>query len=172
MKKELRKIYINKRNNISNKLEKDKNILNFLNKVIEKYDKIMIYYPISSEINLLDIINFNSDKKFYLPYCCENEIEVRYLDKINDLVKDEVGILSSNLKTNDEIDVVIAPAVACNNKFYRLGYGGGYYDRFLKGKNVVKIMVVYDEALIDIDFQESFDVQFDYIVTDKKVLSR
>ena len=101
MKKELRKIYINKRNNISNKLEKDKNILNFLNKVIEKYDKIMIYYPISSEINLLDIINFNSDKKFYLPYCCENEIEVRYLDNINDLVKDEVGILSSNLKTND-----------------------------------------------------------------------
>ena len=172
MKQQLRKICINKRNSISGKEEKDKNILLFLNTIIEKYNKIMIYYPISSEINILNIINENANKKFYLPYCNNGQIEVRFLDNINDLVKDDVGILSSKIRTNDELDVVIAPAVACNKKFYRLGYGGGYYDRFLKDKNVIKIAVTYEETLIENDFQESFDIVFDYIVTDKKIIRR
>lgn len=170
MKKDLRKICINKRNTISNKQEKDNKILFYLRNIIEKYDKIMIYYPISSEINILDIINEN--KKFYLPFCKNKEMEARYLSDINDLVKDEVGILAPKYSTNDEVDVVIAPAVACNTKFYRLGYGGGYYDKFLQNRNVIKIAITYEETLIEDDFQEVFDVQFDYIVTDEKVLSR
>ena len=172
MKKELRKIFINKRNCIIEKEEKDRKIISLLNNIIKDYNKIMIYYPIGSEINILPIIEDNKDKKFYLPYCNKQEIEVRYIDDFNTLIKDDVGILSSKIKTDEEIDVVIAPAVACNTKFYRLGYGGGYYDRFLKNKKVKKITITYDEALIENDFQELFDIAFDYIVTEEKILSR
>lgn len=171
MKKQLRKEFLTQRNNIGKRREKDQQICEFINAIIEKYERIMIYYPISSEPNILSIIE-NSEKKFYLPYCNKNNIEPRYLENVNDLIKDDVNIYSSKIKTNDELEVVIAPAVACNKQFYRLGYGGGFYDRFLENKDIIKIVVVYDELLTNINFQESFDISFDYIVTEKEVLKR
>lgn len=172
MKKELRKIFLEKRRNIINRESKDKIIVSNINSIIEKYQRIMIYYPISSEPNILNIIKREDKKFFYLPFCDKNNIEPRLLTDLNNLIKDEVNILSSNIKTSDNMEVVIAPAVACNDDFYRLGYGGGYYDRFLQNKDVIKITVLYDDLLTNIKYQETFDVKFDYIVTEKRILKR
>ena len=70
------------------------------------------------------------------------------------------------------IEVVIVPAVAMNRQFFRLGYGKGYYDRFLKYKNVLKIAVVYNDFLIDEQYQDEWDVCFDYIVTEKEIIKK
>ena len=172
MKDKLRKIALEKRKNILNKELKDKEIVKKLNTLIKKYDKIMLYYPIKSEPDILNIFYENNDKQFYLPFCNRSNIEIRYLNDLNCLIKDDVNIYSSDIKTNDEVDVVIAPAVACNNNFYRLGYGGGYYDRFLRNKNVLKIMVVYQALITDVQYQEEFDIQFDYIVTEEEILKK
>ena len=83
-----------------------------------------------------------------------------------------VDQLVESFECNDLMEVVIVPAIAMNNQFYRLGYGKGYYDRFLKNKNVLKIAVVYHEFLIDDQYQDEWDVQFDYIVTDLKVIEK
>ena len=130
----------------------------------------MIYYPISNEPNILNIMENN--KNYYLPYCINGDIEVRKIVSLDDLEKDEANVLSSKVKTNDMIEVVIVPAVAMNRHFFRLGYGKGYYDRFLKYKNVLKIAVVYNDFLIDEQYQDEWDVCFDYIVTEKEIIKK
>lgn len=168
MKKELRKKIIKQRMQDN---EKDKMIVEKLKQLIEGYKNILVYYPLKEEINILDILN-NKNYNFYLPYCFNNNIEVRKFTSFNNLENDEEGILSSVTKTNDEMDVVVVPAVAMNRKMYRLGYGKGYYDRFLKDKNVLKIGLVYDIFIIEEDFQDEWDICFDYIITEKEIIKR
>ena len=89
---------------------------------------------------------------------------------MNDLELDLYNVPTSKIKTNDEVEVAIVPAVAMNNKKYRLGYGKGYYDKFLKNKDILKIAVVNSEFVIDVDYQDEWDVCFDIIVTEKEVI--
>ena len=55
-----------------------------------------------------------------------------------------------------------------DSNFYRLGYGGGFYDRFLKNLNAYKIIPIAEELLIDSLPIENIDVKCDCIVTQKK----
>lgn len=171
MKSILRKEILEARKRIVDKDLRDYIICTWLKNLIEDYDKIMIYYPISNEPNLLDIMD-NSNKSFYLPFSKDSNLEIRKIVNLNDLEEDEEHVPSSKIKSDDSMDVVIVPAIAMNKQFYRLGYGKGYYDRFLKNKNVLKIAVVYHEFLIDDQYQDEWDVQFDYIVTDLKVIKK
>lgn len=170
MKELIRKEILNKRKNIEFKDQKDLMIINHLKSIINDFNNIMIYYPISNEPNILNIMENN--KNYYLPYCINKDIEVRKIVSLDDLEKDEANVLSSKVKTNDMIEVVIVPAVAMNRQFFRLGYGKGYYDRFLKYKNVLKIAVVYNDFLIDEQYQDEWDVCFDYIVTEKEIIKK
>jgi len=145
-------------------------IINNLKPLIKNYNKILIYYPIYNEIDILSIMGIYKDKQFYLPYTYPEYIEIRKLESLSDLEGDLYNVPSSKIKTNDEVEVAIVPAVAMNFKKYRLGYGKGYYDKFLKNKNIVKIAIVNSKYLIDIDYQDEWDVCFDYIVTEKEVI--
>ncbi len=171
MKSILRKEILEARKKIVDKEFRDYIICTWIKNLIEDYDKIMIYYPISNEPNILNIMD-NSNKSYYLPFSNDNNIEIRKIVDLNDLEEDDEHVPSSKIKCNDLMEVVIVPAIAMNNQFYRLGYGKGYYDRFLKNKNVLKIAVVYHEFLIDNQYQDEWDVQFDYIVTDLKVIEK
>ena len=67
------------------------------------------------------------------------------------------------------MDFIIVPALAADRKNYRLGYGGGFYDRFLKlVPNAVKIVPVHEMFVIEELPVEDFDVPVDLIVTDAK----
>lgn len=171
MKQTLRKKILNDRKQLNNLEVLNNKIIDKLKILIKNYNKILIYYPISNEPNILDIMNDDS-KDYYLPYSLNHNLEVRKLVDLNNLERDECNILSSKIKTNDEIEVAIVPSVAMNYDMYRLGYGKGYYDRFLKNKDIIKIAVVYDQFLIEDKFQDEWDVCFDYIVTETKIIKR
>ena len=68
-------------------------------------------------------------------------------------------------------DLIIVPAIAIDRNFHRLGYGRGYFDRYLKkAKNSHKLGVCLDEFLLDDVFPEIHDVALDTIITEKTVL--
>lgn len=71
-------------------------------------------------------------------------------------------------------DVCIAPLLAADGQFRRLGYGGGYYDRYFarEGRGAFKIGICYDVQLIKTIPAEAHDARLDVIVTDKRVLRR
>ena len=70
-----------------------------------------------------------------------------------------------------EIDVVIAPLLAADRQGGRLGYGGGYYDRFFaEHPNALKIGYCFDFQLTKEVPTESTDIRLDIVVTDKQII--
>lgn len=132
--------------------------------ILDNYEHIGIYYPIGAEINVLDIINLYPQKSFYLPITRENISFLKY--KPGDtLIKgpfhtmEPIGAEISR----DEIECFIIPCVGISKNKRRIGYGKGYYDRYLEGYHGMKIGVCYSGASeLDIELGEN-DVMLDYI---------
>lgn len=74
----------------------------------------------------------------------------------------------TELVSKDEIDVIIVPGIVFDPKGYRIGYGGGYYDRFIPGFNGELISIAFEEQVIEQVPYECHDIPVHSIVTDKK----
>lgn len=72
----------------------------------------------------------------------------------------------------DLIDLIIVPGIAFDHQGYRVGYGGGYYDRFLSKikPTVPKISIAFHLQLIDKVPKDHFDIPVDYIYTEKEII--
>ena len=72
-------------------------------------------------------------------------------------------------KPTVEPDVVLVPLLAFDERGYRLGYGGGFYDRTLKRlrklKPIVAVGLAYDEQKVDAVPAESYDEKLDWVLT-------
>ncbi len=68
------------------------------------------------------------------------------------------------------IGAVIVPGVAFDTAGGRLGFGAGYYDRFLCGINAVKIGVCYECQIAENTYQAEHDIAMDYIVTERRLI--
>jgi 5-formyltetrahydrofolate cyclo-ligase len=87
------------------------------------------------------------------------------------LVKGRFGIMEPHLhRPAGALDVVIVPGVAFDKQGYRLGYGKGYYDRFLSGSNALPIGLAYGFQLIEKLPQESHDVRLDAVATESGII--
>lgn len=130
---------------------------------------IMLFYPLASEVNLLELLE-DDDKCFYLPRVNGKDLECCPYKRGNDLLLSPLNISEPCCEAVDksEIDLIFTPALMADRNFYRLGYGGGFYDRFLKNLNAYKIIPIAEELLIDSLPIENIDVKCDCIVTQKK----
>ena len=79
----------------------------------------------------------------------------------------KMGLIESRNSTEIIPDVVVVPLLAFNNKGYRIGYGGGYYDRYLANKHVLKVGLAYSWMLEEFK-EDDFDVRMDIIVTENE----
>lgn len=135
---------------------------------------IMIYMPLKYEIDITSLLTF-SDKNFYLPKCVENEIKVIKYEKNMQLKKSGFNVLEPN--SNDFVDekildTIFIPALCCDVNKNRLGYGCGFYDRFLKklNSNTNKIIVASEEMCFEKIPTNDFDEKADFIVTEINIL--
>ncbi|MGN7479413.1 5-formyltetrahydrofolate cyclo-ligase [Solibacillus silvestris] len=68
----------------------------------------------------------------------------------------------------EELDVIIVPGVVFDRRGYRIGFGGGYYDRYLAGFNGKRISLSFKEQLLNNIPRESHDLPVHIILTDKE----
>ncbi len=71
--------------------------------------------------------------------------------------------------TKESFEVVLVPGIAFDANGYRIGYGKGYYDKFLAGIKAIKIGIAYDFQIVQAVPFEEHDLSMDYIITEKKV---
>lgn len=69
-------------------------------------------------------------------------------------------------------DLIIVPALCFDEKLYRLGHGGGYYDRFLEGTEALAIGLCRERLVLNAVPAEPHDRPVDMLVTEKKVRNR
>ena len=66
------------------------------------------------------------------------------------------------------IDLIIVPGVIFDREKNRLGYGKGYYDRYLSNKDIYKIGICFSDQVIDLLPSESHDIKMNIIITEKE----
>lgn len=173
-KSELRKIQKNIRNslNINELSEKISDKLFALPEFISAKN-IFTYISFGSEINTSQILNLKS-KNIFVPKIIDNSMIMVKYDE-NHLVENKYGILEplSNAQTlPTENDVIIVPALACDENFNRLGYGGGFYDKYLKNTNSVKIVLLPDKLFLNEIPSDIYDQKPDIIITESRIIRR
>ena len=171
-KKLLRREMINIRANIHDKEAKSKQIINKIIKldIYQKSKVVALYKSLDMEVNLDFLIDFsiNNGKIVLLPKVIDNDILFIKYNKGDLLEKSKFKVLEpiNNNQYNGVIPLVIVPGLAFDNNNNRLGYGKGYYDRFLKNKSIYKIGVCFKEQLINNVITSLDDVKMDLILTD------
>ena len=151
-------------------------------KILKKFNfkkKIFIggYFPINSEIGCLDVLEEleKNEFKISLPVIKKNNSMDFYNWSFQEPLKiNKLGIPEPNSKKKVYPDVLIIPLVGFDKNKFRLGYGGGYYDRYInKVLNFKKVFTVG----FAFSFQElkkipinKFDQKLDIILTDKRII--
>lgn len=186
MKKEFRKKVIESRKNKSADF-----VLNNSNLITEKLlqmkdirnaTNIMLYLDFNNEVQTDNLIQkLLSLKKIVSSPVTIKENHTLIPTQITDL-KDGLRIGTYGIREPNEtsptidikaLDVVIVPAVAYDIDCYRLGYGGGFYDRFLENlrKDAITIGIAFDFQIFNSIPKETHDAQLNYIVTETRIIT-
>lgn len=181
-KKALRKILREKRRNIpkDKKAKYDKIISE---KIIQSdyfkmAEQVLVFASTDEEFDTRYIIERcrHEHKRVFYPRCLDKNGNMEFfkVDCVGDLEIGIMGILEPKSTCKPykykENDIVIVPALSVDKNHYRIGYGGGYYDRFLKNFNGVSICPCYEEMRTECLPADEYDIKVSVIATDKEVL--
>ena len=150
---------------------------------IESSKNTLLYSPYKTEVKLNLVINEikSNSNNIYLPKIFPNkELRFNLLSDKSILVKNKYGI--NEIDDNDSyialerFNTVFIPFVGVDKKGFRLGYGGGYFDRALEKVKLCasKPLIVgmgYDYQILDISYGESHDMKYDIVITESRILS-
>lgn len=175
-KKELRKELIRRRREMDKNYREE--ICNLIyNKLIGlpeiiKAEVILTYVSTEIEVDTVKFIKkmLEAGKTVAVPKC-EGK-NMRFI-KISDLDSLKTGAfeipepVGDNEITDFKNSVCITPALAFNENGFRLGYGGGYYDRFAESYNGVSVGICYEEFIGEIPLSE-YDLPVKILITEKK----
>ena len=135
------------------------------------------YYPSNYEIDDLDILDLLEKKNFKvsLPIIKkENQMNFYSWSRNDPLKINKFGIPEPVSSKIFYPDILLVPLVAYDVSLNRLGYGGGYYDRYIekieKIKKVTKIGLAFSFQKISSIPINQYDKKLDFIVTEKEIL--
>lgn len=180
-KKALRKEIIKKRAMLSDKeiIDKSHSILDRLLNIPEfiNSDCVLVYIDYNHEVSTRAIINYciENNKSIYAPKVIGDYMEFIRFEDYNSLMKSSMGILEPTgddiYLSGDSKDIAIIPGVVFDTDCNRIGYGGGFYDKYLEVHPwLVKVAVAFELQIIDSIESEEFDIKPDIIVTDRRII--
>ena len=153
------------------------NIYSYLKKKNYNLKIIGGYYPSNHEINDLEILNyfFKRGSTISLPKIKKKSQMEFYKWYKNDLLFiNKYGIPEPETTNRVYPDILFVPLVAFDKKLNRLGYGGGFYDRYIqkisKKKKVVKVGLAFSFQKLKTIPVNKHDKKLDIIITEKEII--
>ncbi|GAV21965.1 5-formyltetrahydrofolate cyclo-ligase [Carboxydothermus pertinax] len=185
-KKFLRKEILNKRaGQLPEEIEeKSAKILQLL-KSFRDYQQsrtVMVYLDFRGEVRTREIIKdlWAHGKRVVIPVTILSEKKLLpvYLWDFGDLMEGTYGILEPKEEKRqvvalEEIDLILVPGVAFDLKGNRLGYGAGFYDRFLSKlrPGVKKVALAFELQIVPKIVSGPHDIPMDYIITEERLIN-
>ena len=182
-KKSLRKEIIEKRDSVNagQRAEFENRIFNNLISypVFAESQTVLIYYSVKGEIDTQSIIDrcFLNGKKVALPVCGKNgKMDFYYIKSRSDLISGKYGIPAPDTAKCEAVEefsraICVVPALCFDKRGARLGYGGGFYDRFLSEHSVKTAGLCFSGFLFDEIPCEQHDVLIDAVITENGVIN-
>ncbi len=179
-KSDLRKQSLLKRNGISDKLKKDTAISNnlFSFTPFQEAETVLVYVSSKGEADTKSIISycFENNKKVAVPYCKDKDgnMEFYLIDSFDCLNYGCFGINEPDINkcvklTDFSNSLIIVPGLSFDLNGNRLGYGKGYYDRFLKKYAFISVGLCYNSLIADQVPAEKHDMRVDYLITENGI---
>ena len=176
-KKSLRNLLLERRDNTSHDLLKiaSKKIQKRLDKIFafKNAKTIGVYYPIGSEIFTQDIIQelLSKGREVFLPKVIGESMEFRKIIDFSSLEPGNFDIMEpkEECPVDNNLDVILIPTVGISQTGVRLGYGYGFYDRFLAKNKTVAISLTLEKQIIKNIPKSEHDIIMDWIVTEDKM---
>ena len=142
-------------------------------KIISEAKSIGCYYSIGSEVRTQEIINhfLSENKSVSLPKVSQDSMSFRRIENLSRLEKGEYDISEpkDNAPIEQNHDVVLVPCIGLDKSGNRIGYGVGFYDKYLGGKDVTKIALAYSKQIVKTIPASIDDVKMDWIITEKDI---
>ncbi len=148
---------------------------------IREAKTVLCYVSTEIEVDTRQFIAelINTGKKVAVPRCEgeKSEMNFYYINSLDELSDGSFGVLEpdpqkSIMVGNTKNSVCIVPAFMFDKKGYRLGYGKGYYDRYLSRYEGSTIGICYSENLQAELFHGKYDRAVDLVVTDREIIRK
>ena len=138
---------------------------------------VLAYFSFRQEPDLSPLFqNNNRQQRWGFPRCVGQSLMWHLWRPGEKLVRGKYGILEASATSPtvsaQEVDLILVPTVACDRQGYRLGYGGGFYDRLLTSAewtNIPTIGIVFHFAYLSTLPVDYWDVKLNYICTEKEI---
>ncbi len=147
------------------------------NSLFQQAKNVLAYFSYRQEPDLSPLFrNASLQKQWGFPRCLDKSLTWHWWQTPQILVPNKYSILeplaTNSLIKPEQVDLLLVPTVACDRLGYRLGYGGGYYDRLLSNpawQNIPTIGITFEFAYLDKLPVENWDMTLNNVCTEKIV---
>ena len=143
------------------------------------YDNILLYSAIRNEVNTDEYFAYliNKAKRIYYPRVSGNTMSFYRVISLDELNCGSFNIkepdMTKEYTQTDGRALMIVPGLAFSDTGYRIGYGKGFYDRYLSTDNTfIKAALAFDFQLLEAIPYEKHDLKLDYIITQTQFIRR
>jgi len=187
-KTEIREYYLAKRRALEEDVRAQRNekiCKNMLASATFRYaDVLLMYYPKPDEIDIRPVAEaaLAAGKKIAFPRCnpADHTMVFHFVSSLDELCPGSYNIMEPSAAlpafTTDMAEncnvACIVPAVVFDKKGFRIGYGGGYYDRYLAGFRGTKIGFAYRDFIVNSVPHGRFDLTVDVMITERGLYAK
>ena len=138
---------------------------------------LVLYMPINNEVNLEILMNqaFCDGKNVWLPRVIDKNMDFYSFTQATKLIKGAYGIQEPDtdmILSPDADTLIIMPGAAFSKDMGRIGYGGGYYDKYLSKHPYCKtIAVCYNFQIMPMLPMDDHDIKPDMIISDDNIFT-